>query len=200
MTSDADRIVGLYERHAETWDHVRSRSLIEESWLRQFLEWVPPASSVLDIGCGSGEPIAGFLIRAGYRLHGADSSPSMIKRCTERFPDNAWNVADMRTLSLGKTFAGILAWDSFFHLTREDQRGMFRVFRDHAAPGAALMFTSGSSDGVAMGTFGGEPLYHASLAPQDYRALLDENGFDVVTNVFDDPNTGGHSIWLARRK
>src|SRR6187402_3614274 len=111
MTSDADRIVGLYERHAETWDHVRSRSLIEESWLRQFLEWVPPASSVLDIGCGSGEPIAGFLIRAGYRLHGVDSSPSMIKRCTGRFPDNAWNVADMRTLSLGKTFAGILAWD-----------------------------------------------------------------------------------------
>ncbi len=200
MTSDADRIIGLYERHAHAWDNIRSRSLIEGPWLRRFLEWVPASGAVLDIGCGSGEPIAGFFIRAGYRLHGVDSSPMMIGLCRERFPDMSWSVADMRTLALDETFAGILAWDSFFHLTREDQRGMFRIFRAHASPGAALMFTSGGSDGVAMGTFEGEPLYHASLAPHDYRALLDENGFDVVDNIFDDPNTGGHSIWLARSR
>jgi len=51
-----------------------------------------------------------------------------------------------------------------------------------------------------MGTFGGEPLYHASLAPDAYRALLSENGFEVIANVFDDPQTGGHSIWLAKMK
>ncbi len=198
MTSDAERITGLYDRYAHTWDTVRSRTLIEEPWLRRFLELVPTGGSILDIGCGSGEPIAGFLIRAGNRLHGIDSSPAMIGLCKERFPKNAWDVADMRTLSLGETFAGILAWDSFFHLTREDQRGMFRIFHQHAARGAALMFTSGPKDGVAIGTFGGEPLYHASLAPDEYRSLLVENGFDVVANIFDDPETGGHSIWLAR--
>jgi hypothetical protein len=77
---------------------------------------------------------------------------------------------------------------------------MFPIFRAHAAPNAALMFTSGPRDGVAMGTFGGEPLYHASLAPDAYRALLAENGFEVIANVFDDPQTGGHSIWLAKMK
>jgi hypothetical protein len=76
---------------------------------------------------------------------------------------------------------------------------MFAIFRAHAAPNAALMFTSGPKDGIAMGTFEDEPLYHASLAPEAYRALLDENGFEVVANVFDDPQTGGHSIWLARK-
>jgi SAM-dependent methyltransferase len=199
MTSDADRIVGLYDRHAGTWDKERSRSLFERPWLQRFLELVPPTGSILDIGCGSGEPIAGFFVRAGYRMHGVDSSVAMIACCKERFPNAAWDVADMRTLSLGQTFDGILAWDSFFHLTRDDQRRMFSIFRAHAAPNAALMFTSGPSDGVAMGTFGGEPLYHASLAPDAYRALLAENGFEVVANVFDDPQTGGHSIWLARR-
>lgn len=104
----------------------------------------------------------------------------------------------MRSLSLDRTFAGILAWDSFFHLQPGDQRRMFGVFRKHAAPNAALMFTSGPRDDVAMGTFGGEPLYHASLAPVEYRALLGEAGFDVVANVFEDPATGGHTIWLAR--
>lgn len=106
----------------------------------------------------------------------------------------------MRSLSLGRTFAGILAWDSFFHLQPGDQRRMFRVFRQHAAPDAALMFTSGPREGVAMGTFGGEPLYHASLDAAEYQALLDEAGFDVVSNVFEDPAMGGHTIWLARRR
>ena len=60
---------------------------------------------------------------------------------------------------------------------------MFPVFRAHAAPRAVLMFTSGPAHGEAMGTFEGEPLYHASLDSAEYRALLDENGFAVVARL-----------------
>lgn len=200
MTSDAANIIALYERHADTWDEVRSRSLFEREWLDRFLASIPPGGSILDIGCGSGEPIAGFFIRAGYRVHGVDSSQAMIARCKARFPQSDWRIADMRTIALGQTFDGILAWDSFFHLTQDDQRRMFAIFRAHAAPGAALMFTSGTENGVAMGTFGGEPLYHASLAPEEYRALLVAQGFEVVTYIENDPTAGGHTIWLARSK
>jgi hypothetical protein len=51
-----------------------------------------------------------------------------------------------------------------------------------------------------MGTYQGEPLYHASLAPDEYRVLLNEHGFDVVSYVPEDPGCGRHTIWLARRK
>ena len=54
--------------------------------------------------------------------------------------------------------------DSFFHLARDDQRRMFPLFRRHAGPHAALMFTSGPADGVAIGSFEGQPLFHASGA------------------------------------
>lgn len=200
MSTDADRIVGLYDHHAATWDKIRSRNLFERPWLERFRALLPPTGSVLDIGCGSGEPIARFFIDAGYRLTGVDSAPAMIALCKNRFPGAVWNVADMRTLSLGQRFDGILAWDSFFHLRRDEQRQMFPLFRTHANAKAALMFTSGTSDGEAMGTFEGEPLYHASLAPEEYRALLAENGFEVVSQVFDGPHVGGHTIWLARHK
>jgi hypothetical protein len=76
---------------------------------------------------------------------------------------------------------------------------MFKIFADHAAPRAALMFTSGPSHGVAVGNFEGEPLYHASLDPDDYRALLNGNGFAVVSHVADDAECGGHTVWLAQR-
>ena len=102
-------------------------------------------------------------------MTGVDSAPAMIDLCGSRFPHATWIVADMRTLDLASRHDGILAWDSFFHLRRDDQRAMFSVFRAHAAPGAALMFTSGPRDGEAIGTYHGAPLYHASLAPDEYR-------------------------------
>ena len=104
----------------------------------------------------------------------------------------------MRTLSLDRRFDGILAWDSFFHLCPEDQRRMFPIFRGHAGTKAALLFTSGPAHREAIGTYKGEPLYHASLDGVEYRLLLDQNGFDVVTHVVEDPKCGHHAIWLSQ--
>jgi hypothetical protein len=72
------------------------------------------------------------------------------------------------------------------------------IYQRHAAPHAALMFTSGPSASEAIGTFAGEKLYHASLDPAEYRALLGDNGFAVVSHVAEDPECGRHTIWLAR--
>ena len=171
---------------------------MEARWLDQLLDLLPPCPVVLDIGCGSGEPIGSYLAEHGCDLTRVDSAPEMIDLCQARLPGHAWRVADMRSLSLGRTFDGIIAWDSFFHLCPDDQRRMFPIFRVHAAPRAALMFTSGPDDSVAMGTFEGEPLYHASLNGAEYRALLAGNGFDVVAHAVEDPNCGRHTIWLAQ--
>jgi SAM-dependent methyltransferase len=198
MTADADRIIELYQRRARDFDRERGRHLLERAWLDRFTARIPSGGSILDIGCGMGEPIARYLIERGHALTGIDSAPAMIDLCRARFPHARFLVADMRALALGSRHDGILAWDSFFHLRREDQRAMFAAFRAHAAPGAALMFTSGPRDGEATGTFHGEPLYHASLAPEEYRALLDRHGFDVLAHIAEDAECGGHTVWLAR--
>jgi hypothetical protein len=59
------------------------------------------------------------------------------------------------------------------------------------------MFTSGTAHGIALGTFEGETLYHASLDHAEYIELLNANGFSVVEQVMEDPDCGGHTIWLA---
>jgi len=196
--TDADRIIALYETHARSWDTDRGRSLFEKPWLDHFAALVPAGGFVLDIGCGSGEPIARHLIEEGYRVTGVDSSPALIGMCRNRLPDGEWTVADMRALSLGRRFDGILAWDSFFHLTPDDQRALFAVFRAHAAGAAALMFASGPRAGEAIGSYQGEPLYHSSLDPDEYASLLHQHGFEIVAHRAEDPDCGGHTIWLAR--
>lgn len=198
-SEDAAAIIDLYQRRASDWIESRGRSvLFEKPWLDRFRALVPPAAPILDIGCGSAVPMSAYLIAAGHPVVGADSSPSMIDACRERFPAQQWIVADMRALALPGKFSGLLAWDSFFHLCPDDQRAMFAVFAAHAAPNAALMFTSGPAHGEAIGSFAGERLYHASLDAAEYRSLLDRNGFRVVSHVVEDPGCGGHTVWLAQ--
>jgi 2-polyprenyl-3-methyl-5-hydroxy-6-metoxy-1,4-benzoquinol methylase len=191
-------IIDLYERHARDFDRDRGRSLLERAWLDRFLSHVRPSGVVLDIGCGMAEPIARHIIEAGFAITGIDSSDSLIGMCRVRFPDCQWHVADMRQLALGRRFDGLIAWDSFFHLTMADQRAMFSRFAAHALPGAPLMFTSGPSHGETVGSYRGEPLYHASLDPSEYKRLLVENGFSVLAFRAEDPDCGEHSVWLAK--
>ena len=198
MNPDADRIIGLYQRHARAWANDRGNRLMERAWLDRLRALLPAGASVLDIGCGSGEPMARYLVEQGCNVTGVDSSPELIALCAVSFPDLAWHVADMRTLCLAQRFDALLAWDSFFHLCPDDQRRMFPIFRQHAAPRAALMFTSGPAHGEAIGSYNGEPLYHASLDAAEYRTLLRANGFEVVAHVVEDPACGGHTVWLAQ--
>jgi trans-aconitate methyltransferase len=198
MAGEDDNIVALYE-HALAFDGLRGGNLFEKPWLDRFTALVAPRGDILDLGCGAGEPIAASLIRGGFRVTGVDSSETLIGLCRQRFPDRSWFVADMRQFSLPAKYDGILAWHSFFHLNQNDQRAMFPRFAALAASGAALMFTAGHFDGVAIGEFAGEPLYHASLSSDEYTALLAENGFAVVAQVSQDPQCGGATVWLAKR-
>lgn len=193
-------IVGQYQRHADAWDRGRRAELvIERAWMDRFAALLQPGASILDVGCGSGQPIAKYLIERGYKVTGIDSSPPLIEKCRARHPGNEWIVADMRTLALNGTFDAIVAWDSFFHLSHEHQRAMFPIFRRHANPGTPLLFTTGTGHGVATGSLGGESLYHASLSPAEYRELLAANGFAVVAHTREDPDCGRHTVWLAQR-
>ena len=199
MHAEADRIIDLYDRHAAAWDEARGDRLREGAWLDRFLTLLPPGGSVLDLGCGSGRPMARYCIEQGFRVTGVDASPELIALCSARFPSEDWRVGDMRTLDLGRRFDGLIAWHSLFHLTPEDQEAMFPVLLAHAAPGAALMFTSGWNRGVSMGRFQGEPLYHGSLDPDEYHALLAAHGFKVLAHeVVGAADAGAGAIWLAQ--
>jgi SAM-dependent methyltransferase len=198
MSSPPERIISLYQRFALEWDRERERSLLEKAWLDRFLALLPLNPSILDMGCGSGEPIARYFIEKRCAMTGIDSSPSLIGMCKARFPEQNWIATGMRSLSLDRLFDGILAWNSFFHLCPDDQRKMFPIFRRHVASKAALMFTSGPSYGEAIGTYKGKSLYHGSLDEAEYRLLLNQNGFDVVSHVVEDPDCGYQTVWLAQ--
>ncbi|MGK2910055.1 MAG: class I SAM-dependent methyltransferase [Sphingobium sp.] len=201
MTDSAiPSITDVYQRHGEAWAKLRSDELVEGLWLNHFSELLPVGAAVLDIGCGSGLPIGRELIRRGFDITGVDGTPTMLALFQRNLPGTPALLMDMRELALNRLFSGLIAWDSLFHLSPDDQRGMFPRFQAHSAPGAALMFTSGDSEGEAIGELEGDPLYHGSLDTEEYRSLLDATGFAIVAHVVQDPACGHRTIWLARQR
>ena len=201
MDNFAERITSHYERHAHAWDADRQRSSWNDKpWHDRFVTALPNGGTVLDLGCGSGSPVALNMTACGLNVMGVDASPSLIALCRERMPGQRWIVGDMRAPPVAERFNGVLAWDSFFHLTPDDQRRMFHVFAAHCGPRAVLMFNTGPAYGEAVGSYRGDPLYHASLNPAEYERLLDGIGFDVVAHIVEDAEAGGRTAWLAKSR
>ena len=201
MSADdaAGRIAAHYERHALAWDaDRRAAGWGDKLFIDRFLACLAPGASILDLGCGGGSPVAAHIAAHGFTITGVDSSPTLIALCRTRLPEHRWLVRDMRTLALAQRFDGILAWDSFFHLRPDDQRAMFRVFAAHAQPAAMLMFNAGPGFGEVIGSYRGDPLYHASLDAWEYKALLAATGFRLIDHTVNDPRDGGRIVWLAR--
>jgi hypothetical protein len=53
------------------------------------------------------------------------------------------------------------------------------------------MFDSGPAHGENIGAYRGDPLYHASLNPDEYIALFGSIGFEVVAYALDIRSTSG---------
>jgi SAM-dependent methyltransferase len=200
MSDLASRIIGHYEKHAAAWDSDRQSSQWNDKiWHDRLIGRLAKGAKVLDLGCGPGRPVAQHMVEQGLRVTGVDSSPAMISFCRDRLPDQEWIVADMRQVALGRRFDGILAWDSFFHLDHDAQRRMFAIFGDHGSIGAILMFNTGPQHGEAVGEYKGDPLYHASLSPTEYEALIARFGFRVLEHATNDMQAGGRTAWLCQR-
>lgn len=195
----ADRIVGLYQDKAADW--IRDRGAVlrqhegdwdEVAWLDRFTTDWPPDAPVLDVGCGSGWPMGAALLARGFKVIGLDASPGLIAHARETLPEGDWRIGDMREGLPDIAFHGVLAWHSLFHLTPEAQTLLLPTLADRVAEGGRLMFTAGPAHGEAIGEWRGEPLYHGSLNPEAYRALLTAAGLTVEEG-------GDQGVWLARR-
>lgn len=191
----------VYSRHAHRFDRARTRELMELPYLERAMALAPSPGRVLDLGCGSGEPIARHFIENGYHVTGVDPVDEMLEMCRARFPEATWHKADMRSLEIPGRFEIVIAWDSFFHLEADDQREMFATFHRYTAPDGVLVFTSGPAAGEAVNDdWFGDTLYHASLDPQEYTRLLERYGYGVVLHRVEDPDCGGHTVWVAQRE
>jgi len=189
----------IYEQYGPQYDAERVKNLFECNWLLRFEALLPKPASILDAGCGAGEPIAQYFIQNGHELTGVDFATSMIALAKERFPDSKWLVVDMRTLRLARTFDGIIGWHSFFHLTPDEQRATLQHFARHLRPQGALLLTVGPQANEVIGHVSGQQVYHSSLSLREYRDILHRLDMVLVDFVAEDPECDYATVMLAQK-
>lgn len=197
---DPEDVRDLYHRVALAFDQQRQGSRMEEGWIARFSDLLPDRAEVLDLGCGSGEPVARALLDRGHRVTGADFAPGMLELARKAMPQATWVEADMRRLDLGRCFDGIVAWHSFFHLTVAAQRQALPRILDLLRPGGVLMMTLGTEEGEAHGHVDGQIVYHASLDQAEYCSILERAGVVLRDFVVNDVTCGGTNVLLAQKR
>lgn len=189
----------IYETQAAAYDAARSRTMFEARWLARFTARLSSGGRVLDLGCGAGEPIAQWFIAEGFAVTGVDFADAMLDIARERWPSGDWRQGDMRDLDLSEVFDGIICWDSFFHLTQDEQRDCLPRLAGHLVPGGSLLVTVGPEQGEAIGTVAGQSVFHASLSPAEYVNILQDSGMRLTGFMAQDPDCGSHSVLMARK-
>jgi len=189
----------IYQRNARRFADERPKNLVEKSWLDQFRRLIPAGGKILDLGCGAGVPIASYLIRHGHSIVGLDASSNMIDMARDNIPSGDWRLGDMRSFDFPERFHGIIGWNSFFHLTREEQRIALPNIAKHLHSEGALILTVGPHEGEVAGCIGDDPIYHASLSPNEYSGILSDLSLNIREFMPEDPECYGMTILLAQK-
>jgi len=198
--SDKKKVYEAYNQIIEWFDENRSKDLaMEKHYLAFIQKHIPAGGTILDVGCGTGEPMADFFIKQKYKVTGVDASTKMIDLCKQRFPTGRWILADMRELALPEQFDLVIAWHSLFHLPPEDQEPTLNLLASFVKQGGLFIFTGGPEYGEIWSENGGYDLYHASLATEDYQKILAKNNFKILIHKIRDPDCGEATVWVAKK-
>lgn len=194
----------VYQDKAKAYDESRNRDLFEKGYLEKFLALQKGSPSILDLGCGSGEPIARFFIESGLKVRGIDYSEPMLEIARKRFPHQEWTFGDMRNFNPSDfggegSYSGIVSWGSFFHLNQQEQREALPKICSLLRKDGILLMTVGHEEGEVTGIVEGRDVYHSSLSQQEYQRILEESFCEVLEFNLRDANCNFFSVFLARK-
>ena len=124
-------------------EFVAARSSIGCGITRQWATHVRPGGDVLDLGCGSGFPVASTLTEQGYAVFGVDASPTLVSMFRGRL-GNAQAACEtvQDSAFFGRTFDGVIAVGLIFLLSEDDQRRLIEKIGKALAPGGRFLFSA----------------------------------------------------------
>jgi 2-polyprenyl-3-methyl-5-hydroxy-6-metoxy-1,4-benzoquinol methylase len=186
-----------YDRIAQDFANLRKDFNTKKKYIDVLVEYLSPNSSILDVGCGSGHPIASYLIGKGFKVTGVDSSKELLNIAQINNPAMHLLYGDIRTVSITEKYDAIIEWWCLFHLPKVDHAKMFSRFASWLKDGGILEFTTGDDDHESTSSeMLDQPLNFYSQTPAMYEKFLKQNGFKLLLKEHDQEQ---HLVWIAQK-
>ena len=197
-----------YDLIAEEWHaNKRGHDYLEHvlRYVDRVLEDVPAGARVLDLGCGTGEPVAKYVAERGFQVTGIDESEQMLTFARQAVPHAELIQGDMISMEFTGPLDGAVAWDSMFHVERKHHAAIYRKLGQALRPGARLLLSVGGSEPTEDEGEGftsemyGHSFYYSGFAPEVARRMIEAAGFEIELWEIDDPTPRGHIAVIARK-
>ncbi len=197
-----EKALNPYDLIATQWRNSRRDLLPREVlYLNELVSKLSDSAHILDVGCGTGIPIARFILNRGFRLTGLDSSPSMLAIASTEVPEARLLHGDMVAFDLDERFDAIVAWDCVFHVDRARHAAVFANFAKWLLPGGWLLLSiGGTAEAGFTSDMHGQTFFYSGHDPAQAAGLLERAGIKIERMEIDDPSDRGHVAILAQRK
>lgn len=161
--------------------------------VREWSRTLPRGSSILDLGCGHGVPIAETLIADGFSVYGVDASAKMIAAFRERFSTahaECSGVEDSKFFS--RRFDGVITWGLLFLLPVDVQATIITKVARVLRSGGRFLFTSPREPATWEDALTGRE--SVSLGVNSYQKILQSEDLRLVG---EDSDAGGNHYYSA---
>lgn len=172
-------------------------------WLDEILTRLPRSSRVLDLGCGSGVPVARTLTEAGHQVTGVDLSDVQVSRARTRVPAATFIQADATELNLpAASFDAVLSFYALIHIPLDEQQPLLQRIAEWLRPGGLFVATVGSTawTGAEQNWLGGDvPMWWSHPDASTTRTWLEHAGLKVDREQFIPEDSSGHTLLWTHR-
>ncbi len=203
---DPKRMVELgYDKVAR--DYAQLEGEIEwprMQWLKKLLNCLKPGSSILDLGCGSGDP-ADIEIAKKHKVTGVDISQAQINLARQNIPTGSFIRGDAGSVDFpSASFDAVISFYTLEHIPREEHDGVLRHIHQWLKAGGFLLISmeAGEYDDV-IGEWLGVPMFISSFEPEIMKQLVINEGFDLLETAIETQIEGKIEIpyhWILARK
>jgi 2-polyprenyl-3-methyl-5-hydroxy-6-metoxy-1,4-benzoquinol methylase len=173
------------------------------AWATELHHRLDASSSVLDLGCGCGVPVARDLVRYGHNVTGVDISDVQIQRAKRLVPAAQFICADATEVSFqSASFDAVVCLYALIHMPLDAQPELISKCVDWLRPNGWLLATTGQSawTGSQANWLGGTATIRWSHADAlTYRRWLAEAGLEILEQEFVPEGDGGHALFWGRR-
>lgn len=165
---------------------------------------IPEGAAVLDLGCGTGVPVAHALAEQ-YRLTGVDGSARSIELARQNVPNATLLQADMTQVKFPPgSFAAVISSYAIIHVPRTKHQSLLERITSWLQPGGLLVVTMGAVESEGMEEdWLGAPMYWSHFDAETNQRLVVSAGLEIVEVTLDTADEDGQPVthlWIVARR
>jgi SAM-dependent methyltransferase len=180
---------------------------VRAAWARQIEVVVSEGERVVELGCGTGVPVAKWLA-ARYDYTGVDASPGMLAEAGRHVPTATFVLADMETVTFDPGSLGaVVAFYSISHVPREHHAALFAAVASWLRPGGmfvASLHSRADANDFEPNWLGVGPMRWTGFDRETNLAMVADAGLEVeeseVIDQVEPDGTSIHPLWFVARK